>query len=296
MTLRSKDKRDIYYRKAKELGYRARSAFKLIQIDEQFDLFANASRVIDLCAAPGSWSQVVARRMQELGRSSSSRIVAVDLQEMAPITGVVQVQADITLESTLERIAELLGDGEQDAQADLVISDGAPDVTGVHDLDEYVQAELILSALNVALRLLRPHGTFVAKVFRQKDTDALYGRLRTFFPDVSIAKPRSSRNSSIEAFVVCRGFRLPDEYVVGSAGIQRAALYNAPLCALSEANRVLVPFVACGDLSGFDSNMNYDLSGSDAENPEPSKPPTQPPIHPCYEEAISRLRLSSKPI
>ncbi|KAA8494783.1 putative tRNA (cytidine(32)/guanosine(34)-2'-O)-methyltransferase [Porphyridium purpureum] len=285
MTLRSKDKRDIYYRKAKELGYRARSAFKLLQIDAQFDLFKDVTRVIDLCAAPGSWSQVVARRMVELDRTHA-RVVAVDLQEMAPIPGVAMLQADITQQRTLERIAELLGD----EKAEIIISDGAPDVTGVHDLDEYVQAELILAALNVALQLLIDGGSFVAKVFRQKDTDLLYGRLLVFFDDVCIAKPRSSRNSSIEAFVVCRGFRMPSG-MIANAYLHSDPLRNKALSSLTGDNRVLVPFVSCGDLSGFDADMSYDLSDSDGEAER--LPPVQAPIHPAYEEAKARLRLKN---
>uniref|UniRef100_A0A7S0ZM02 Putative tRNA (cytidine(32)/guanosine(34)-2'-O)-methyltransferase n=1 Tax=Timspurckia oligopyrenoides TaxID=708627 RepID=A0A7S0ZM02_9RHOD len=210
MGRRSKDKRDIYYRKAKEVGYRARSAYKLIQLDDEFHLLKDAKRVVDLCAAPGSWSQVVAHRQRELTVEGEDNrcVVAVDLQEMAPIEGVHLIQGDITQEATLSRIFELFA-GEP---ADLIISDGAPDVTGIHDIDEYVQSQLILAALNVAFRLLRKGGKFVAKVFRQKDTEYLYGRLRVFFDRVVIAKPRSSRNTSIEAFVVCQDYNPPDDF------------------------------------------------------------------------------------
>jgi tRNA (cytidine32/guanosine34-2'-O)-methyltransferase len=115
----SKDKRDIYYRRAKELGYRARSAFKLLQIDEEFGILDGVERAVDLCAAPGSWSQVLARRLSGTG----AKIVAVDLQEMAPIDGVVQIQGDITRKATAEEIIRHF-DGNL---ADLVASDGAPD-------------------------------------------------------------------------------------------------------------------------------------------------------------------------
>lgn len=94
----SKDKRDIYYRLAKEQGWRARSAFKLLQIDEDFDLFTGVNRVVDLCAAPGSWSQVLSRKLiQERPEGKDDvKIVAVDLQAMAPLPGVIQIQGDIT--------------------------------------------------------------------------------------------------------------------------------------------------------------------------------------------------------
>ena len=165
----SKDKRDIYYRKAKEEGWRARSAFKLLQIDEDFDVFTGVKRAVDLCAAPGSWSQVLSRRLYlaqrgatgvgageggsspEDGKSQDPVVVAVDLQPMAPVEGVVQIQGDIT---SAETASEVIGHfaGEK---ADLVVSDGAPDVTGLHDLDEFVQSQLILAALTIVTHVLK---------------------------------------------------------------------------------------------------------------------------------------------
>ncbi|CAN0288151.1 unnamed protein product, partial [Discosporangium mesarthrocarpum] len=199
-----KDKRDIYYRKAKEVGFRARSAFKLLQLDEEFDLFEGVHRVVDLCAAPGSWSQVLASRLlgqghgavpskvgipssqKEGGESRDSseagtggaslvegvlagqvaqmgqgdggrgdgvmeeegddiRIVAVDLQEMAPIPGVKMLQGDITSMATVEAITGYFRGG----RADLVVSDGAPDVTGLHDVDEYIQAQVCVLVIGI---------------------------------------------------------------------------------------------------------------------------------------------------
>ena len=122
--------------------YRARSAYKLLQLDEQFDLLNNSVvRAVDLCAAPGSWSQVLASRLNKPG--VDNRIVAVDLQEMSPIEGVITIQGDITSYNTVKAVIDACG-GEL---ADIVICDGAPDVTGLHDLDEYVQFQLLLSAL-----------------------------------------------------------------------------------------------------------------------------------------------------
>jgi len=272
----SKDKRDIYYRKAKEVGYRARSAFKLLQIDEEFALFKDVSTVVDLCAAPGSWSQVVAQRLRNELQRTDAKIMAVDLQEMAPIDGVHILQGDITQKKTLDAITSYF-----DGKIDLLLSDGAPDVTGMHDIDEYVQYQLILSALNVALHCLRPGGTLVAKIFRQKESEMLYGRLSVFFQDVKLAKPRSSRNSSIEAFVVCREFQMPPgfEHVVISADPREMII------ALNQSviNRITVPFVACGDLTGYDPDMAYDLEDDVAH-----VSPVQPPINPPYAEAIAR--------
>ena len=211
MGKQTKEKRDIYYRKAKELGYRARSAFKLIQIDEEYNIFEGVQKVVDLCAAPGSWSQVLASKLKSREgdkKNELSQIVAVDLQEMAPIQGVTSIVGDITSQATAEQIiAEFQG-----SLADLVICDGAPDVTGLHDIDEYMQAQLLLAALNITTNLLRPGGTFVAKMFRGRDVSLLYSQLRCFFEEVTIAKPRSSRSSSSESFVVCRRLRFPSGF------------------------------------------------------------------------------------
>lgn len=225
----SKDKRDIYYRKAKEIGFRARSAFKLLQIDEEYNLFENVTNVVDLCAAPGSWSQVLSSKLyaghEEAPSSSSSnpgsadttegakkrtpKIVSVDLQEIAPIPGVITLVGDITSQTTSEQIiAHFSGE-----RADLVICDGAPDVTGLHDIDEYMQAQLLLAALNITTNLLKVDGTFVAKIFRGKDVSLLYSQFRHFFQEVTIAKPKSSRNSSIESFIVCRKYAPPADFV-----------------------------------------------------------------------------------
>lgn len=117
----SKDKRDIYYRLAKENGWRARSAYKLLQIDEQFNIFEGVTRAVDLCAAPGSWSQVLSQRL--FGTDASAKIVAIDLQTMAPLPGVHQLQGDITKLETAQAIIKYF-EGET---ADLVVCDGAPD-------------------------------------------------------------------------------------------------------------------------------------------------------------------------
>lgn len=293
----SKDKRDVYYRKAKALGYRARSAFKLEQLDEQCDLLSKATNIVDLCAAPGSWSQYIARRMRDLGRSKEARVIAIDLQEMAPIEGVKMLQADITKRSTLEDIRRYFGN----TPADIVLSDGAPDVTGLHDIDEYIQAQLVLAALNVASQMLRPGGSFVAKVFRQKDTDLLYGQLKMYFPDVTVVKPRSSRNSSIEAFVVCRNYAPVPGFI--PVIISGDPSNNEEGEALSDMNRIAVPFISAGDLSGLDSDMSYsldaDIGDLSLSNAGPSAqhdgkyvplPPVVPPIQPPYAEAIRRQK------
>jgi tRNA (cytidine32/guanosine34-2'-O)-methyltransferase len=285
----SKDKRDIFYRRAKECGFRARSAFKLLQIANEFTLFDGVTSAVDLCAAPGSWSQVLSERLYDDSHPDANPIVSVDLQAMAPIPGCKIIKGDITSLATASSIITSLN-----GRAQLVICDGAPDVTGLHDIDEYVQAQLLLAAINITTHVLSPGGTFVAKIFRGRDVNLLYDQMRVLFDRVSIAKPTSSRNSSIEAFVVCQGFKggvyndLPlegswDEDVGGTGGVKKG-----PDFVLSERDRLAVPFISCGNLDGhgFDESAEgfLDSDRSYAVD-ELSKPlePVMPPIAPPYE-------------
>ncbi|KAJ2120768.1 tRNA (uridine-2'-O-)-methyltransferase trm7 [Coemansia sp. RSA 720] len=279
----SKDKRDVYYRLAKEQGWRARSAFKLLQVNEEFNIFEGVTRAVDLCAAPGSWSQVLSKELRK-NSGDHAQVVAVDLQAMAPLQGVVQIQGDITKLSTAEQIISHFDGG----QADLVVSDGAPDVTGLHDLDEYIQAQLILAALNITTHVLRVGGTFVAKIFRGKDVTLLYAQLKVFFRTVHVAKPRSSRNSSIEAFIVCVDYNPPSDYVPNMANPLMDVPYS-DANSIVGSNRFIVPFVACGDLRGFDADMTYPLDIDEA-GPYEQRDPTQSPISPPYKRALELKR------
>jgi cell division protein FtsJ len=201
-----KDHTDSYYRKAKVLGYRARSSFKLLDLDRQFNLFRGVTRAIDLCAAPGSWSQVLSEvLLAKTQGEEDSRIVAVDLQEIAPIKGVHCICGDITSLATAEEIIAVFK-GEA---ADLIVSDGAPDVTGLHSMDEYLQSQLMLAALNICAKVLRPGGNFVAKVFKGDCFSLLMQQLDTMFNVVHCVKPYSSRERSAEHFVVCLDFNPP---------------------------------------------------------------------------------------
>lgn len=287
----SKDKRDIYYRLAKEQGWRARSAFKLMQIDEQFNIFEGVTRVVDLCAAPGSWSQVLSKTLYANKSDSEKenvKIVAVDLQSMAPLPGVTQLKGDITKESTANEILSQFGE----QLVDLVVFDGAPDVTGLHDLDEYIQAQLLLAAMNITTYLLKPNGTFIGKIFRGKDVSILIAQLEIFFGDVTIAKPCSSRNSSIESFVVCRNFHLPDGYTPTMAN----PLMTNDSRSWDEMNvhPVITPFVACGSLSGFDADKTYPLEINGLEYIQ--RDPIQGPISPPYEKSKPMITTKGKSI
>lgn len=284
-------------RKAKEEGWRARSAFKLLQLNDQFQLFKGVNRVVDLCAAPGSWSQVLSREIfekrQETPTDVEPKIVAVDLQPMSPINGVTTLQADITHPMTLTKILEIFG-GEP---ADFVCSDGAPDVTGLHDLDEYIQAQLILAALQLTTCLLRPGGTFVAKIFRGRDIDLMYSQLGFLFEKVICAKPRSSRGTSLEAFIVCLGYKPsstwkptldPDvstEDFFKGANIGRYELRED--LEYEEEKRTVAPFIACGDLSSYDSDATYTI---DSTEKRISLDPVQSPTSPPYKKAMELKR------
>ncbi|CAI5445810.1 unnamed protein product [Caenorhabditis angaria] len=285
----SRDKRDIYYRLAKEYKWRARSAFKLMQIDDEFHILKGVTKAVDLCAAPGSWSQVLSKRLYEV--DENAKIVAIDLQPMAPIPGVIQMQGDITSEETANRVIEHFS-GEK---ADIVICDGAPDVTGIHSLDEFMQAELILAAFNITSHVLKNDGTFLAKVFRSRNSSLLYAQLKKFFKHVYLAKPRSSRQSSCEAFVLCKNYDPPAGFVPTMKRTQLDVTDPAELSA-----DVIDGFVTCGDLSGWDSEQSYSLdietsypkgSEKDASNQYEFKDVVQPPTEPAYKEALAMKKM-----
>jgi len=281
----------------------------------------NIKRCVDLCAAPGSWSQVLASKIPQQ-EDGTCNIIAVDLQPMSPITGVHCLQGDITSLDTAREIISYFGN----QRAELVVCDGAPDVTGLHDLDEYIQGQLLLSAVNISTHCLEDGGTFVAKIFRGRDVSLLYTQLRIIFDTVSVAKPTSSRNSSIEAFVVCQHFKggvyrdLPLEGGFGdgsgSGGLKKTKELEVDetdenderliyLDGSTKRHRSIVPFIACGDLSNYvppngieiiireefpflDSDKSYPTS---AKNPiEPLSPPIDPP----YQNSIDIKKAMRK--
>lgn len=263
-------------------------AFKLLQIDEKCNIFENVHRAVDLCAAPGSWSQVLSRKVgvcnKEEAKEEKAKVVAVDLQEMAPIPGVVQIQGDITRESTAREIIQHF----EGALADLVVCDGAPDVTGLHDMDEYIQAQLLLAAFNITSFVLRRGGTFVAKIFRGRDISLLYEQMQCFFKSVYCVKPKSSRNSSVEAFIVCQDYSPPLDYIPTMVA---PSLNYSSANSLVGASRVIVPFLACGDLSGYDADQTYPLEKNDMHPDLPDYVPLDPLIAPIKAPYAEYLHL-----
>lgn len=267
------------------------------------------SRVVDLCAAPGGWSQVIVERLRAKQQTLDTKhddfaVIAVDLMEMAPLDGVIQLKGDITHKQTADEIIAHF----EGQKAQVVVSDGAPDVLGLHDLDEYLQAQLVLAGLNISLHVLERGGTFVAKLFRGKEVSLLYAQLRRFFSKVTCAKPKASRNSSFESFVVCQDFQLPEGFVpsmernlldlqyVGEDDDDDENAY----CSSVDVHRgvcVDVVFLGSGDVFGYDADQSYPLDDAADEGSSTRgyvhQEPLQKPINPPYKSALEKIKADA---
>ena len=192
----NKQKRDIYVRQSQVDGYRARSAYKLIEIDEKFKIFKNGISVIDLGASPGSWSQYIARTVR------SGRLVSIDLKGMEEIENTVQIKGDFTDLESQEKIKGLFK-----SKVDVVVSDMAVNTTGIKDIDAIYTGELAMEAMNFSKEMLVKEGRFVSKIFLGSSFNEIVALGKKIFKEVKVFKPKSSRKESKESFIICKTLR-----------------------------------------------------------------------------------------
>lgn len=189
---------DPYVKKAQADGYRSRASYKLLEINEKDKLFRTGSVVMDLGSAPGGWSQIVAPVVGEHGR-----VIASDILPMDSIIGVDFIQGDFTDEAVYDQILQVLGED----RVDVVISDMAPNLSGVNTTDQYASMYLVELALDMARNVLQPGGSFCAKVFQGVGYDDYVKDMRTSFKKVVVRKPAASRPRSREVYLVASGFK-----------------------------------------------------------------------------------------
>jgi 23S rRNA (uridine2552-2'-O)-methyltransferase len=190
-------RRDYYYRKAKQMDYRSRAAFKLIQIDDRFEIMKPGMVVVDLGAAPGGWLQVAAERVGDRGL-----VVGVDLQSIEPVHGMVETfKGDIRKQETVDKLLSMT-----DGRVDVVLSDMSPNISGAYATDQARSVELCEHALNFARKTLGEHGTLVMKIFEGDMLREFLWSMRYDFEEVKLHSPKASRSTSSEIYIVARGF------------------------------------------------------------------------------------------
>ena len=190
-------RRDQYRRLAKDQGYRARSAYKLLQMNRSYNILKKGDKVVDLGCAPGGWLQVAAKEVR-----SSGKVIGIDLKPVTPVDGAVILQGSIEDSNMLSKISEILG-----CKADVVLSDLAPNVSGVWDIDHARQISLSTIALRFAQHVLRIGGSSVFKVFEGDMLEEFRSELRKTFGKVLLNKPSASRQESSELYIVCLNFK-----------------------------------------------------------------------------------------
>ncbi len=192
----NKQRRDTYVRKSKIDGYRARSAYKLIEIDEKFKIFKGGISVIDIGAAPGSWSQYVSKVVK------SGKLISIDLKKIEPIDNSVQIKGDFTDSQIQEEIKKYII-----AKVDVVMSDMAVNTTGIKNIDSIQTGELCKEAMFFAKDILNDNGYFISKIFMGSTFNEIVAEGKKFFKEVKVFKPKSSRKDSKESFIVCKKIR-----------------------------------------------------------------------------------------
>jgi 23S rRNA (uridine2552-2'-O)-methyltransferase len=192
----NKQRRDTYVKQSKVDGYRARSAYKLIEIDNKFKIFKGGITVIDIGAAPGSWSQYTEKV------TKSGRLISIDLKKMEPIGNTVQIQGDFTEESIQDEIKKYTN-----TKVDVVMSDMAVNTTGIKNIDSIQTGELCKEAMFFAKDLLKNNGFFISKIFMGGTFNEIVAEGKKYFKEVKVFKPKSSRKDSKESFIICRNLR-----------------------------------------------------------------------------------------
>ncbi|CAI9580555.1 unnamed protein product, partial [Staurois parvus] len=195
----SRQKRDPYVKAAREQNYRCRSAYKLLEIDTELKILKPGLHVIDCGAAPGAWSQVLIEKVNSLGQ-----VLGVDLLHISPLHGAVFLsKCDLTDPCTHQKILSLLPSGKADA----ILSDMAPNASGIRDLDHHILASMCLSLLDLAAIVLRPGGTFLCKVWDGREINRIRDRLRQRFQHVKTVKPKASRMDSSELYLLAKSYK-----------------------------------------------------------------------------------------
>ena len=191
-----KQKRDIYVKQSKIEGYKSRAVFKLKEINEKFKILKNGISVLDLGAAPGSWSQFVVRKFKNI------KIVSIDLKEIEKIENIYQIKGDFTDEIQQKKIIDYFG-----GKIDTIISDMAVNTTGNKNLDAIVTGDLCIEALNFSLNTLKKQGSFVSKIFMGSSFNEIITIAKKKFKEVNVFKPPASRKDSKESFIICKILR-----------------------------------------------------------------------------------------
>ena len=192
----NKQRRDTYVRQSKVDGYRARSAYKLKEIDEKFRIFKGGMSVVDIGAAPGSWSQYVAKVVK------SGKIISIDLKEMENIENTLQIQGDFTSADTQDQIKEYLK-----KKPDVVMSDMAVNTTGIKNIDSIQTGELCKEAMVFSKDVISEKGFFISKIFMGSTFNEIVALGKKFFKEVKVFKPKSSRKDSKESIIICKNLR-----------------------------------------------------------------------------------------
>ena len=192
----NKQRRDIYVRQSKIDGYRARSAYKLMEIDEKFSIFKGGLSVVDIGAAPGSWSQYAEKKIK------NGKLISIDLKTMEPLGKSVQIQGDFTENKIKDEILK-----SAEGKVNIVMSDMAVNTTGIKNIDAIQTGELCMEAMIFSKDILLQDGSFISKIFMGGSFNEIVAKGKEIFKEVKVFKPKSSRKDSKESFIICKKLR-----------------------------------------------------------------------------------------